>query len=219
MIAEEVAPPARAGVPAAAGRRSPISTGAASTSGGATASTTCSTRRRSSSCSTRRAAGSTRSSRNTRGSSTTRAQRLATLRGLLEFKPARGAGPARRGRAGRVDRQALRDRRDVVRLDQPGGARDARHRDEPHRRQVEHRRGRRGPGALHARRERRLAPQRDQAGRLGPLRRHERVPGQRRRPADQDGAGRQARRGRPAARPQGLSRGSRRCATRRPASA
>ena len=36
-----------------------------------------------------------------------------------------------------------------------------------------------------------------------PLRRHQRLPGQRRRAADQDGAGRQARRRRPAARPQG----------------
>ena len=48
------------------------------------------------------------------------------------------------------------------------------------------------------------AAQRDQAGGLGPLRRHQRVPGQRRRPADQDGAGRQAGRGRPAPGPQGL---------------
>ena len=43
----------------------------------------------------------------------------------------------------------------------------------------------------------------DQAGRVGPVRRHDRIPGQRRRAADQDGAGRQARRGRPVARPQG----------------
>ena len=53
--------------------------------------------------------------------------------------------------------------------------------------------------------ERRLAAQRRQAGRLGALRRHQRVPRQCDRSADQDGAGRQARRGRPAARPQGLS--------------
>ena len=52
--------------------------------------------------------------------------------------------------------------------------------------------------------ERRPAPLGDQAGRLRPLRRDQRVPGQRRRPPDQDGAGRQARRGRPAARPQGV---------------
>ena len=52
--------------------------------------------------------------------------------------------------------------------------------------------------------QRRLEAQRHQAGGVGPLRRHERVPGQRRRPPDQDGPGRQARRGRPAARAQGL---------------
>ena len=49
------------------------------------------------------------------------------------------AGAARRGRARERDREALRDRRDVVRLHLAGGARDPRHRDEPHRRQVEHR--------------------------------------------------------------------------------
>ena len=109
------APPAREGVPAAAGRRSPISTGAASTSGAATASTTSSTRRRSSSCSTRRAAASTRSSRNTRRWSTTRAQRAGdAARAASSFKPRGDADSARRGRAGRVDRQALRDRRDVA---------------------------------------------------------------------------------------------------------
>ncbi len=77
-------------------------------------------------------------------------RKLGTLRGLLDFKRAAAAGAARRGRAGRVDRQALRHRRDVVRLDQPGSARDARDRDEPAGRQVEHRRGRRGSGALPA---------------------------------------------------------------------
>ena len=60
----------------------------------------------------------------------------------------RGDGPqadaARRGRARQGDRQALLDRRHVVRLDQPRGAHHARHRHEPHRRQVEHRRRRRG---------------------------------------------------------------------------
>ena len=43
----------------------------------------------------------------------------------------------------------------------------------------------------------------DQADRVGPLRRHARIPGQCRSAADQDGAGRQARRRRPAARAQG----------------
>ena len=69
--------------------------------------------------------------------------------------------------------------------------------------EIEHRRRRRGRGALPARCQRRPPPQRDQAGGLGPLRRDHQLPGQRRRAADQDGAGRQARRGRPVARPQG----------------
>ena len=52
--------------------------------------------------------------------------------------------------------------------------------------------------------QRRPAPQRHQAGGVRPVRRDQRVPGQRRRPPDQDGPGSQARRGRPAARPQGV---------------
>ena len=60
---------------------------------------------------------------------------------------------------------------------------------------------------------------RDQAGGLGPLRRDERVPRQRRGAADQDGAGREARRRRPAARAPRSIRGSPRRATRRRASA
>ena len=60
---------------------------------------------------------------------------------------------------------------------------------------------------------------RDQAGRQRPVRRDQRVPDQRRRHPDQDGAGRQARRGRPAARPQGLPVDRARPATRRRASA
>ena len=45
--------------------------------------------------------------------------------------PRAGAGPARRGRARRRDRQALLDRRDVARLAVARGARDARAGDEP----------------------------------------------------------------------------------------
>ena len=122
------------------------------------------------------------------------------------------AGPDRRGRAGLRDRQAVLHRRDVLRVDQPGGPRDARDRDEPAGRQVQHRRGRRGrraplrPGA----------PQRDQAGRLRPLRRDLGVPHQLRRHPDQDGPGRQARRGRPAARATRSTRGSPRPGTPRP---
>ena len=58
------------------------------------------------------------------------------------------AAAARRDRAGGRDREALQVGRDVARRALARGARDARHRDEPPRRQVEHRRGRGGPGAL-----------------------------------------------------------------------
>ena len=54
----------------------------------------------------------------------------------------------------------------------------------------------------------------DQAGRVGALRRHRRIPGQRRPAADQDGAGREARRRRPAAGPQGLGIHRASCASR-----
>ena len=103
------------------------------------------------------------------------------------------------------DRQALLHRRHVLRLDLGRGPRDAGHRHEPPRRQVQHRRGRRGPRAL-----RRPTPtatcaaraiKQVASGRFGVT---SRVPHQRRRPPDQDGPGRQARRGRPAARPQGV---------------
>ena len=116
----------------------------------------------------------------------------------------RPRGPDRGGGAGRGDRQAVRHRRDVLRLDQPGGARDAGDRHEPPGRPIEHRRRRRRRRAVPADGQRRLQAQLDQAGGLGPVRRDQRVPGQRRRAADQDGAGRQAGRGRSAAGPQGL---------------
>ena len=130
-------------------------------------------------------------------------ERLLTIRGLMEFKWADTPIADRGGRAGGRHRQALRHRRHELRLDQPRGPHHARHRHEPDRRQVEHRRGRRGGRPLQAAAQRRFDALGDQAGGVGPLRRHRRVPGQCRRPADQDGAGRQARRGRPAARPQG----------------
>ena len=58
------------------------------------------------------------------------------------------AGAARRGRAGDRDRQALRDRRDVASARSRARRTRRWHRHEPDRRQVEHRRGRRGAGAL-----------------------------------------------------------------------
>ena len=90
----------------------------------------------------------------------------SSLRGLLRFKERDRAAAARRGRARGRDREALQVGRHVARRAVAGGARDARHRHEPARREVEHRRGRGGPGAL-----RRRAPLVDQAGGLGPLRR------------------------------------------------
>ena len=137
------------------------------------------------------------------------AEKLGTLRGLLRLKPAPGGpDPDRGGGADLVHPDPLLHGRHVLRLHLGRGARDARHRHEPARRPLQHRRGRRGRRPLHARRQRRPAAQRHQAGGLGPLRRDGRVPGQRRRPADQDLPGRQAGRGRPAGRASRSTRGS-----------
>ena len=54
------------------------------------------------------------------------------------FRSGWAAGADRRGRAGRSHREAVRDRRDVVRLDQPGSARDDCHCDEPAGRKIEY---------------------------------------------------------------------------------
>ena len=142
------------------------------------------------------------STASTPGSSTSRPRRPSRCAHLLEFTDLR-ARADRRGRAGRAHREALRHRGHVLRLDLLGGAHDAGHRHEPPRRPLQHRRGRRGPGPLRAAAQRRQHALGHQAGGLGPLRRDLQLPRQRRRAADQDGPGRQARRGRPAARPQG----------------
>ena len=129
--------------------------------------------------------------------------------------------PARRGRAGRRDRPALLDRAPcrtaslskeahetlAQAMNLLGGQSNCGEGGEdpvplPHP----------GPGP-------RRQELQDQAGRLRPLRRHARVPGPRRRAADQDGPGLQAGRGRPAARPQGVATRSPACATPSPASA
>ena len=175
---------------------------AASTSGAARASCTCSTRRRSSCCSTPPAAGSTTCS----GSTPPRSTRWPR-------RPARCAGCSRcaTGVRAPVPLDEVEPVSEIVkrfatgamslRLDLGRGARDPGHRDEPPRRQVQHRRGRRGRRAA----VRPGPPLGGQAGRQRPVRRDHRVPGQRRRHPDQDGAGRQARRGRPAARQQGVA--------------
>ncbi len=113
------------------------------------------------------------------------------------------ADSAGRSGAGQGDRQAFHDRRHELRVHQQRSARDPGHRHEPPGRHVEHRRGRRRRRALQARRQRRLAPQRRQAGGQRTLRRDDKLSGERGRDADQDGAGREARRGRTIARPQG----------------
>jgi glutamate synthase (NADPH/NADH) large chain len=144
-----------------------------------------------------------RSTRNSRASINEQSERLLTIRGLMEFKTGgRKPSPLERGRAGIRDRQALRHRRDELRLDQReahttlaiamnriGGKSNTGE-------------GGEDPTAS-SRCQRRFDALGDQAGRLGPLRRDHRISRQRRRHPDQDGAGRQARRRRPAARPQG----------------
>ena len=178
---------------------------AASTSGAARASTTSSTRRRCSSCSTPPAPGGTTSSSSTRRWSTSQAKQLATLRGLFELRD--GARPpvpidevepvseiVKRFSTGAMSYGSISKEAHetlAIAMNRLGGKSNT------------------GEGGEDADRftpdaERRPAPQRDQAGGDRPLRGDERVPRERRRPADQDGAGREAGRGRPAARPQGV---------------
>ena len=111
------------------------------------------------------------------------------------------AGADRGSRIRQGHRAALCDRRHVIRLDLARGAYHARHRHEPYRRQVEYRRRRRGIRSLQAAAERRPDALGDQAGGVRPLRRDDGISRQFRHDADQDGAGRQARRRRPIARP------------------
>ena len=65
------------------------------------------------------------------------AARAVQVQGRPRHRPR--LDPDRGGRAGLRDRQAVLDRRDVLRLDQHGGARDPRDRDEPAGREVQHR--------------------------------------------------------------------------------
>ena len=114
--------------------------------------------------------------------------------------PASGhpADSARPGRARGCDPPPLRHRRHVLGRAFARGARGPGRGHEQPGRPLEQRRGRRGPGPLRYR-----ADVEDQADRLGPVRRHPGLPGQRRGAADQDRPGRQAGRGRPAAGQQG----------------
>ena len=134
-------------------------------------------------------------------------ERLLTIRGLFRLKTAEEDGrkpvPIEEVEPAKDIVRRFCHRRDVVRLDLARSAYHARDRHEPHRRQVEYRRRRRGGRPLQAAAERRFHALGDQAGGLGPLRRDDGIPRQLRHDADQDGAGRQARRRRPAARAQG----------------
>ena len=117
---------------------------------------------------------------------------------------AREADPGRRGREHHRDPQALRRARHLARRAVSPEAHEtlsiAMNRIGA---RVRYRRGRRGPGALQAARQRRQRQLGDQADRLGPLRRHRGISQRLPRDRDQGRAGRQARRGRPAARLQG----------------
>ncbi len=119
---------------------------AASTPGAATASSTCGTRRRSRCSSTRcarRTATPQEKYREYARAVNEEATRACTLRGLLRVRT-EGREPIalEEVEPRQRDRQALRHRRDVARLDLHRGARDAGDRDEPPRRPLEHRRGR-----------------------------------------------------------------------------
>ena len=120
--------------------------------------------------------------------------RAVTLRDLMDLSPA--ADP--------VPLDEVEPASQIVRLDLPRAARVPGCRDEPPARPVKLGRGRRGPGARDASRKRRLRALRDQAGGVRPLWRDEPLPGLRDGDPDQDGPGRQARRGRPPPREEGL---------------
>ena len=205
MIAEEVRRRHELRLPERDRSRPTRSRPAASTSGAATASTTCATRDGVQAAARRRAAAVrrvfkeyTRAGRRPEPASSARCAACSTFtpsaasrsRSTRSSRSRRSssASPPARCRYGSISAEAHETL--AIAMNRIGGrsrtpARAARTR------------------ALQPRRQRRLAAQRDQAGGLGPLRRDQRVPGQRRRAADQDGPGRQARRGRPAARPQG----------------
>ena len=182
---------------AAAGR-------SASTPGGATASTTSGTRTRSRCSSTPSARAASRRTSSTRATVNAEAARRSTLRGLMQFRLREDGG---------IPLDEVEPAAEIVKRFSTGAmslgsiSREAHEtlarRHEPDRRPLEHGRRRRGSRPLRARPERRLAPLEDQAGRVGPLRRQRALPRERGRAPDQDGAGREARRGRPAAGPQG----------------
>ena len=181
------------------------STSAANTSTARRASTTCSTRRRSTSCNTPAAPAITRCSRNTAQLVDNQAKRLCTLRGLFDFKFAEKPIPieevesvesiVKRFKSGAMSYGSISQEAHetlAIAMNRIGGKSNTGE-------------GGEDPARYTLDTERRLEEQRHQAGGVRPFRRHQRISGQRQGTADQDGPGRQARRGRPAARQQGLS--------------
>src|SRR4029079_8110912 len=116
-------------------------------------------------------------------------RKLGTLRGLLDFKPGTpvpldevesvdsivtrfATGAMSYGSISQEAHETL-----AIAMNRIRGQEKTREGGEAReRRQVDPRGGRRGSGPPGPRRERRLAPERDQAGGVGPLRRHERIP-------------------------------------------
>ena len=130
----------------------------------------------------RRGRSATRSSASTAGRSTTRASGWRRCVLIVRAR-ATARSPSNTWTPAIMRRFAT----GALRLDLRRGPRDAGDRDEPHRRQVEHGEGARTPSASTT-----CPPLGREAGGVRPLRGHRRVPHQRRRPADQDGPGRQA---------------------------
>ena len=123
----------------------------ASTPGAATASTTSGTRTRSPCSSTPSAHGGWETYEEYSRTVNAESARRRTIRGLLAFRFREDGGiPLDEVEPAAEIVKRFVHRRDVARLALARGARDARDRDEPDRRPLEHRRGRRGSGALHA---------------------------------------------------------------------
>ena len=194
--------------PRAARSRAPTSAcrSAACTSGAATASATSGTPRRSRPSSTPCARAAQSRTRSSRALVNDESQPRATLRGLLKLQAAVD------GRAIPIEEveSAQGDRASASR---PARCRSARSSAEAHETlaiamnrlggKSNTGEGGEDPRRFTPRPERRPPPLGDQAGRVRPLRRDRALPRQRRRAPDQDGPGREARRGRPAAGPQG----------------
>ena len=124
VIAEEVLTPPSSTPFRIAGQWPRRSMPAANINGARTANITCSIRRPFTSCKCACRTGQLQDvQRIFRRWSTTRSKKLCTLRGLLDFKNGQ-TGSHRGSRVGRRDHEALQNRRDVLRLDQQGSARN-----------------------------------------------------------------------------------------------